>query len=127
MNAEKKTQKIFIEIQIIIFLSISSIYIILNTNMIKYVPTCIFYEKYGLLCPGCGGTRFMMSLLNLDIIKAFYIHPLFFILMTYLVILDIVYVINIIFKKHIIIFKWWHIISWTFLLLIFTVFRNINF
>lgn len=127
MNLVKKQRKILIEIHIIIFLLISSIYLILNTNMIKYVTPCIFYKKYDLLCPGCGGTRFMLNLINLNFVQAFYIHLVFFILIIYLFILDITYVINIFLHKNIQFFKCWHVILWTALLLIFTVLRNINF
>lgn len=126
MNTVKKTRRKFMIIQLLIFLTIISTYIILNTKMIKYVPECVFYKKYGLLCPGCGGTRFMISLSNLNFVKAFYIHPVFFMLMSYLLMLDIVYIINVILKKHISIFKWWHIVLWGILLLIYTIFRNIR-
>lgn len=126
MNLVKKQQKIFIGIQIFIFLSIIGLYIILNTNIIRFIPGCIFYKKFGLLCPACGGTRFMISLLDLNFVQAFYTHPVFFLLLMYLVILDISYAINIIFNKKIYLFRWWHIVFWGMLLLIFTIFRNIN-
>lgn len=54
MNSEKKQRKMFIVVQIAIVLLVCSIYIIINTKMIKYVPACFFYKKYGLLCPACG-------------------------------------------------------------------------
>lgn len=73
------------------------------------------------------GTRFMVNLLNLNFKKAFYIHPIFFMLVAYLLLLDIVYAVNIIFKKKISIFRWWHIIFWALLLLVFTALRNIVF
>ena len=38
---------------------------------------CIFKLLYGLSCPGCGLTRAYKSLVNLDIVSAFYYHPLF--------------------------------------------------
>ena len=126
MNLVKKQRKMLIEIQAFIFLLIVVLYIILNTNMIRFVPGCIFYKKFGLLCPACGGTRFMISLLHLKFAQAFYIHPVFFLLMMYLVILNISYIINTIFNKKIYLFRWWHIVFWGILLLIFTIFRNIN-
>ena len=126
MNSVKKQRKMLIGIQIFIFIFIVWLYIIFNTDMIKFIPGCMFYKKLGLLCPACGGTRFMISLLNFDLIKAFYIHSVFFLLVMYLTILDISYVINVVFNKKIYLFRWWHIVFWGVLLLIFTIFRNIN-
>lgn len=126
MNSVKKQRKMLIGIQIVIFLFIVGSYIILNTNMIKFIPGCTFYKKFELLCPACGGTRFMISLLKLNFVQAFYIHPVFFLLTMYLVILNISYIINTIFNKKIYLFRWWHIVFWGILLLIFTIFRNIN-
>lgn len=126
MNSVEKQRKMLIVIQIYIFLFIVGLYIILNTNIINLIPECMFYKKIGLLCPACGGTRFMISLLKFDLIKAFYIHPIFFILTMYLIMLNISYIINTIFNKKIYIFRWWHIVFWGILLLIFTIFRNIN-
>ena len=126
MNSVKKQRKMLIGIQIFIFLFIMWLYIVLNTDMIKLIPVCIFYDKFGFLCPACGGTRFMISLLNFDLIKAFYIHPIFFLSAMYLAILNILYIINTIFNKKIHLFRLWHIVFWGVLLLIFTIFRNIN-
>lgn len=86
-----------------------------------FIKNMVYYAQ------DVGGTRFMINLINLNFKKAFYIHPIFFMLAIYLLLLDVVYAVNIIFKIKINIFKWWHIIFWAFLLLIFTVFRNINF
>ena len=127
MNTVKKQRKMLIGLQIFIFLFIVWLYIVLNTNIVKLIPGCIFYKKLGILCPACGGTRFMISLLKFDLINAFYIHPIFFLLAMYLTILNISYIINTIFNKKIYLFRWWHIVFWGVLLLIFTIFRNINF
>lgn len=126
MDSVKKKQKMLIEVQICIFLFVFLLYIVLNTDMIKFIPRCFFYNNFGLLCPACGGTRFMISVLNFEFIKAFYIHPIFFLLAMYLTILNISYIINIMFNKKIHLFRGWHIVLWGVLLLIFTIFRNIN-
>lgn len=53
---------------------------------------CVFHALTGLLCPGCGGTRMFKSLINGDILKAFYYNqfvfislPIFFVLFINLV------------------------------------------
>ena len=126
MNFEKKQRKMLIGVQAFIFLFTACLYIVLNTNLIKFIPECIYYEKFGVLCPSCGGTRFIISLLKFNFIEAFYFHPLFFILTMYLVILNISFIINLMFNKKIVIFKWWHIVFWAILLVVYTFFRNIN-
>ena len=125
MNSKKKYQ-LLIEVQTSILLIIIVLYIILHTNIIKFIPECIFFSRFGLLCPSCGGTRFMICLLKFDLINAFYMHPLFFILIIYFIVLNISFIINTILSKKINIFKWWHIVFWAMLLLVFTIFRNIK-
>lgn len=36
---------------------------------------CIFHTVTGLYCPGCGGTRAVISFLKGDLIKSFLYHP----------------------------------------------------
>lgn len=125
MSSIKKQRKIFVLIQICIILSTIGIYLILNTKIVQFMPECIFYKKFGILCPGCGGTRFAQYLLSLDFMQALYIHPALFLLLVYLLVLDLSYAINIILKKKICLFRWWHIAFWGVLLLITTIFKNI--
>lgn len=40
----------------------------------------------GISCPGCGMTRALISLLKLDINKAFYFHPLFPLVIIFLIV-----------------------------------------
>lgn len=49
----------------IIFLMKDFIYSIINN-----LPQCQFHKMTGLLCPGCGNTRALKSLLSLNIIDA---------------------------------------------------------
>lgn len=121
----KKRYKTLIIIEIVILFFILSIYIICHTKLVQYIPKCIFIKKLHFICPSCGGTRFMISLLNFNIIQAFCIHPVFFILICYLLLINIVYIINVICNKKIEIFRWWHIVFWAILMVIFTIFRNI--
>jgi hypothetical protein len=40
------------------------------------LPACPIHERFGVLCPGCGGTRAMLALLHGDISKAFHFNAL---------------------------------------------------
>ena len=43
------------------------------------ISPCIIYNVFGLPCPACGMTRAFVSLFRLEIGRAFFYHPLFFI------------------------------------------------
>ncbi|MDD5842519.1 MAG: DUF2752 domain-containing protein, partial [Solobacterium sp.] len=63
------TLKRFIKNILVLFILIAIFYI-LDIG-------CIFKKLSGLSCPGCGMTRAWLSFLKGDIGKAFYYHPLF--------------------------------------------------
>lgn len=44
------------------------------TGRIPLEP-CWFYTHWGIYCPGCGGTRAVLALLRLDLVRAVYYHP----------------------------------------------------
>ncbi|MBQ8514912.1 MAG: DUF2752 domain-containing protein [Ruminococcus sp.] len=52
---------------------------------------CVFYEVTGLLCPGCGVTRMMESLIRLDFAAAFGWNPVLFCLLPVWAVSYIVY------------------------------------
>jgi hypothetical protein len=86
---------------------------------------CLWHELLHIYCPGCGGTRMIMSILHLDFYQAFRYNPLLFILLIlgllYLIIMLIIYK-----KKKVIILpsaKLWIII--VSILLIYFIIRNI--
>lgn len=41
-----------------------------------FYPPCLFHKFTSLLCPGCGSTRSLHALLNLDLFKAISMNPL---------------------------------------------------
>lgn len=87
---------------------------------------CIFHKITGLYCPGCGLTRCIKSLLNLDFYQAFRYNPLFIIFG----ILLIIYTIFIYFtKKQLFSVKYisnktWYIL--VFITIIYGICRNIS-
>ena len=56
------------------------IYYLLNKKIGIGIP-CVFHELTGLYCPGCGITRLLFSLLELNFYQAFRSNPLVFILL----------------------------------------------
>ena len=48
-------------------------------NIIKYIPTCIINQNFGILCPSCGGTRCVTNLILGNIKESFLYHPVFFV------------------------------------------------
>ena len=87
---------------------------------------CIIHEVFGIYCPGCGGTRMIISFIHLDFYQAFRWNPLLFILLIigiiYLIIDIIVY-----FRKKVILvpnLKVW--IGLVIILVIYMIIRNID-
>ena len=121
----KKQYKKLIIIQILIIIFIIMSYVLIRSEKIFSLSKCIYREKFGIICPACYGTTFAIELSKFNFLKAFCIHPLFFILLIYLMLIDIVYVINVIFNKKINIFKWWYVLIWVIALVIYTVIKNL--
>lgn len=63
----------------------------MNHNL-GFKIVCLFHEITGLLCPGCGITRCLFAILNLDFKRAFYYNQLVFILLP---LFGIYYIMNI--------------------------------
>ena len=116
-----KKSIIIISIELLILLVLT---IILNTNLINYMPQCWIYQTTGILCPGCGGTRCIVNLFQGNIKEAFFSHMVFFITIIYLLICNIV--LNK--KKKIATWiypKYWYSIIFVIILIIYTIIRNI--
>ena len=107
-------------ISIIVILSFIWLMIL---DHIHYI--CPFRKLLHLYCPGCGGTRMIISLIHLDFYQAFRWNPLLFILIICGIILCIINIILYIKKRPIIkpSLKFWIFII--VLLIIYMVLRNI--
>ena len=51
-------------------------WIILIGRIIRQGLPCLFHLITGLYCPGCGGTRACMYLLDGEFVRSFWYHPL---------------------------------------------------
>ena len=70
MNEKKK-----LIIAYLVFIALGLILTIIST--FKSSSICMFYNFTSIPCPSCGMTRAFKSLLSFDIMKAFWYHPLF--------------------------------------------------
>ena len=43
--------------------------------ILSLMPPCILHHFTGLYCPGCGGTRAFVALINGHFLKSLYYHP----------------------------------------------------
>lgn len=48
---------------------------VLGPEWLFLFPDCAFYQKTGLYCPGCGGTRAVAALLTGHPLKSLWYHP----------------------------------------------------
>lgn len=72
-------RKKYIKIGVCLFL-LFIIYYFINKYLDFGIP-CLFHALTGLYCPGCGITRMLFSLLELDFYSAYRANPLLFILL----------------------------------------------
>lgn len=48
---------------------------ILDFSLVEYIPACALKEMTGYYCPGCGGTRAVLSLLDGHLLLSIFYHP----------------------------------------------------
>lgn len=75
MDTEKIFYKIGKVFLIVLVVGSVSLYIIGLDKILDIVPSCAFYSDTGIYCPGCGGTRAVVSLLKGNIVQSFLYHP----------------------------------------------------
>jgi len=124
--SDKVKKMLKIELGILILVLI--IFIAILTNVISNFPLCIINQRFGILCPSCGGTRCVVNLVLGNYAQSFLFHPIFFITIIYLGIANIIYIINSFREKPILEWiypksKFW--IIFIIIVLIFTIIRNI--
>ena len=81
----KKKRAIAVLIVFILLIAGSFLYYYINSQYHVGIP-CVFYEVTGFFCPGCGITRAIFSLIELDIKSSFHNHFLFMISLPFLII-----------------------------------------
>lgn len=125
MEIKLNKDKIYYSIKITIVIIISTIiFLFLNKQFSFYIP-CIFHKITNLWCPGCGITRMIISIINLNFYQAFRYNPLAFILLPFFIIYGLIYYFNWIQDKHFQINKnIWYILL--IITLLFMVLRNIS-
>lgn len=123
MNKKSKIV-LLIELTIVIVTLIA----INTTNITQYTLSCWFHKATGLQCPSCGGTRCIINIFQGNFKKAFFLHPIYFIVIVYLLIVNIIYLININRKEKIV--KWiypkpCYAVVLAIILVVFGVLRNL--
>lgn len=79
-----KTLLILLSVGVITLFSLNLFSIKVETILHAFCPVCVFREYSGIYCPGCGGIRSTLFLLNGDILQSLFYHP--FVVYTILVI-----------------------------------------
>lgn len=62
-------------IGIIVVILFYSIIRVTDISILSDLPPCYVYLRYGLYCPGCGGTRAVAAFLSGNILKSLCYHP----------------------------------------------------
>ena len=78
-------KRIFKVVSIVIFLIVIFFgYYFLNCHFGFGIP-CLINKHFGFICPGCGITRMLFSIVKLDFKKAFMYNQLLFILLPFII------------------------------------------
>ena len=61
---------------LLLFVSAAFIFIYFISEKFElHLLDCFLYKNLGIYCPGCGGTRALLSLLRFDFLKSFLYYP----------------------------------------------------
>ena len=69
-------KKIIIAVIIPLFVFLFAFVFNLVDSLIFILPPCSVYYFFGIMCPGCGGTRSVEALLHGDIFTSFRLNPM---------------------------------------------------
>lgn len=102
-------------------------YFFVNSSYVEELPACYIRENFHVICPSCGGTRCVTNFVKGNFQQAFQYNPIIFIMICYLLFINSIYVIDTIRnKKNKYLYpKWWYFVIWAFILIGFSVIRNI--
>lgn len=112
-------------LQLIFLLITIALYILINTSLYKNNVNCTFLKITGFLCPACGGTRCVNSILRLDFINALKYNAAIFVTCLYIFVINLAYIIGTFFNKKIVLFKTYHVYIWLVAFFIYAILRNI--
>lgn len=59
----------------VVFIITAIVFYIWDLHLVDIIGECWIYNKTGLYCTGCGGTRSLTYLFHFDLIKSLYYHP----------------------------------------------------
>lgn len=51
------------------------IFWLFDIHFLETISPCVYYTRLGIYCPGCGGTRSFLFLVNGKLLKSFWYHP----------------------------------------------------
>lgn len=119
-------QKVFISVLLFILLMFVSLLYYQIHKIYNIGIPCLFHEITGLYCPGCGITRTLFALIELDFKSAIQYNLLIFILAPFMIFYAYKRLTNWILLKNSYIFPnfIWYILL--FITIVFGVLRNIN-
>ncbi len=70
----------------------------MNNNLLDF-SECYYRKNFHIICPSCGGTRFLYYFITGDFVKAFRYHPTSFVFAVFLIVSLVIFVIDKIRKR----------------------------
>ena len=111
-----------------IYLFSAAIFLLTDIHLTGILAPCKFYAITGFLCPGCGGTRCVDSLLHFNFVDAFIFNPMAALIFTAIMVLAVYSIINGLrrpYKPMKYTFRVWHVILFACGYLFFFIIRNV--
>ena len=112
---------------ILLYLAVSAVFCAFDLHVTGLTAPCRFYAATHFLCPGCGGTRCIDSLLHFRPFSAFVFNPMAVLVFAAVMALAVRCVINALRRPYKAIsynFRAWHVLLFAGLYLFFFLIRN---